>query len=99
MRLLVCMKTLGDENAALLKQVSEQASHHPHADHATVWQTDDRPPVDSALQVEEGARLRKENEQLKREMQDFKDAYSSKVRRCRAKSALLCCPGIEWHTT
>ena len=49
MRLLSCMKTLGDENAALIKQ------------------------------VEEGTKVRQENEKLKREMAEFKELYASRV--------------------
>ena len=44
------MKTLGDENAVLIKQ------------------------------VEDGTRIRQENEKLKREMAEFKELYASRVR-------------------
>lgn len=58
MRLLSCMKTLGDENAALIKQ------------------------------VEEGTRVRQENEKLKREMAEFKELYASRVSNCALQQRL-----------
>lgn len=49
MRLLGCMKTLGDENAVLIRQ------------------------------VEDGARIKQENERLRRELAEFRELYNSRV--------------------
>ena len=54
MRLLGCMKTLGDENALLIKQ------------------------------VEDGGRVRQENERLRREMGEFQEQYAKRFRDLRA---------------
>ena len=54
MRLLGCMKTLGDENAMLIKQ------------------------------VEDGGRVRQENERLRREMAEFQEQYAKRFRDLRA---------------
>ncbi|KAM3576682.1 hypothetical protein VYU27_001485 [Nannochloropsis oceanica] len=54
MRLLGCMKTLGDENAMLIKQ------------------------------VEDGGRVRQENERLRREMGEFQEQYAKKFRDLRS---------------
>lgn len=60
MRLLGCMKTLGDENAALIRQ------------------------------VEDGARIKQENERLRRELAEFRELYNSRVSAFLLRHACWC---------